>query len=158
MLCYVAALASGNSLPRRISPCCAIFSPYWGTSNFHFFLTHPVFGSNWWRGGEDVYLHLFLSSFTDSAYHPAGQLLCHLPPAQLSRSSTPPPPLSGSRGGRPVSAGTIGKQRPKMYFPVSFPSPTSKHSNRSRKSVVGPQFLFTMNYRRLAATSSATKI
>ena len=57
--------------------------------------------------------------------------------ACLSSSSAPPPPPC-SRGGRPVSAKPIGKQRPKMNFPVSFPSPMSKHSNRSRKNVAKP--------------------
>ena len=86
--------------------------------------------------------HLSFSSFADSAKHPAGQLLC--PPATCPPSSSTPPPPPSSRGGRPVSAGPIVKQRPKIYLPVSSPSLTSKHSNRSRKSVVGPQFLFTM--------------
>ena len=76
----------------------------------------------------------------------------------LSASSSAPPPPSGSRGGRPVSAKPIGKQRPKMYFPVSFPSLTSKHSNGSWKNMMRPQFLLTMIYCHLAATSSATKI
>ena len=82
----------------------------------------------------------FFHLFADPAKHPAGQLLCLSPTAHLPSSSAPPLPPSGSRGGRPVSAGTIGKQKPEMYLPVSFPSPMSKHSNRSRKSVVGPQF------------------
>ena len=47
-------------------------------------------------------------------------------PAYPARPLLHHPP--GSRCGRPVSAGPIGKQRPKMYFPVSFPSSTSKHS------------------------------
>lgn len=64
--------------------------------------------------------------------------------ACLPSSSAPPPPPC-SRGGRPVSAGPIGKQRPKIYLPVSSPSSTSKHSNGSRKNAVGPQFLSTMN-------------
>lgn len=72
----------------------------------------------------------------------AGQLLCP-PPACPARCSSSRP-TSGSRCGRPVSAKPIGKQRPKMYFPVSFPSPMSKHSNRSRKNAMRPQFLLTM--------------
>ena len=59
-------------------------------------------------------------------------------------------PTSGSRGGRPVSVKPIGKQRPKMYFPVSSPSLMSKYSNGSRKNVAGPQFLLTMIYCHLA--------
>ena len=85
----------------------------------------------------------FFHFLADSAKHPAGQPHARLSPAYPAR------PLStstGSRGGRPVSAGTIEKQRPKMYLPVSFPSSTSKHSNRSRKNVAGPQFLLTMNF------------
>lgn len=83
-------------------------------------------------------LHLF----ADSAKHPAGQPWRRPPlSAQLVRSVCRPP---CSRGGRPVSAGAIGKQRQKMCFPVSFPSLTSKHSNRSRKNVAGPQFLLTI--------------
>ena len=57
-------------------------------------------------------------------------------------SSAPPPPPSGSRGGRPVSAKPIGKQRPKIYFPVSSPSPMSKHSNRSQKNAVAAIFAY----------------
>ena len=80
--------------------------------------------------------------FANSAKHPEGQHLC-LPPSYLPSSSAPSPP-PGSRGGRTVSAGPIVKQRPKMYFPVSSPSPMSKHSHGSRKNVAGPQFLLTM--------------
>ena len=49
-----------------------------------------------------------------------------LPPACPARPLLHHPP--GSRCGRPVPAKPIGKQRLKMYFPVSFPSSTSKHS------------------------------
>lgn len=61
------------------------------------------------------------------AKHPAGQPSRPSLPAQLVRFLLPPP---GSRCGRPVSAKPIGKQRPKIYFPVSSPSLTSKHSDR----------------------------
>ena len=64
----------------------------------------------------------------------------------------------GSRCGRPVPAKPIGKQRLKMYFPVSFPSSTSKHSNRSRKNAVRPQFLFTTTFSSFRLPSSAAKI
>ena len=87
-------------------------------------------------------LHLFLSSpcqFSKAPCGPASGSAYRLP-TQLVRSSTPP----CSRGGRPVSAGSIGKQKPKIYFPVSFPSLMSKYSNGSRKNVAGPQFLLTM--------------
>ena len=67
---------------------------------------------------------------------------CARLPAQLIVPACPP--TSGSRCGRPVSAKPIGKQRPKIYFPVSFPSSTNKHSNRSRKNTMRPQFLLTM--------------
>ena len=94
--------------------------------------------------------------FADSAKHPAGRLRSPLSACLPSSSAPPPPP--GSRGGRPVSAGPIGKQRPKMYFPVSFPSSTSKHSNRSRKNAVRPQFLFTTTFSSFRLPSSAAKI
>ena len=79
--------------------------------------------------------------FTDSAKHPADQL--RSPPTACLPSSFALLPPPSSRGGRPVSAGPIEKQRSKMCFPVSFPSLMSKHSNRSRKNAV-PQFLLTM--------------
>ena len=84
----------------------------------------------------------FFHFLADSAKYPRSS---PMPPSCLPSSSAPPPP-SGSRGGRPVAAKPIGKQNPKMYLPVSFPSSTSKHSNRSRKNVAGPQFLLTMNF------------
>lgn len=93
--------------------------------------------------------------FADSAKYPAGRLRSP-PTACLPSSSAPPPP--GSRCDRPVSAKPIGKQRPKMYFPVSFPSSTSKHSNRSRKNAVRPQFLFTTTFSSFRLPSSAAKI
>ena len=127
----------------RATPCCVVppSSPT-GYEQFPFFTNSSSFWKQRvmerWRGCHLSSFHLF----ADLAKHPAGQLLC--PPASHLPSSSAPPPSSGSRGGRPVSAKPIGKQRPKIYFPVSFPSPRSKHSNRSLKSVVGPQFLLTM--------------
>ena len=86
-------------------------------------------------GGEVDRMLIFISSFhlfTDSAKHPVGQHLYLSLAGPARRFSSP----SASRGGRPVTTGTIGKQRPKMYFPISFSSPMSKHSNRSRKNEV----------------------
>ena len=131
--------------------------PYGGTSNFHFFPVHPVFGSDGdsrWRGACYLHLFLFISLLTTLR---ASVCACRPPTSCLPSSSAPSPP-PGSRGGRPVSAKPIGKQRPKMYFPVSSPSLTSKHSNRSRKNTMRPQFLLTMIYCHFAAASSSTKI
>ena len=91
-------------------------------------------------GGEVDRMLIFIFSFhlfTDSAKYPVGRACL---PTKLVAFHLHP----CSRGGRPVTTGTIGKQRPKMYFPVSFPSLTSKHSKRARKNIVGPQFLLTM--------------
>ena len=117
-----------------------------GTSNFHFLPIHPVFGNGDNRGdgsGCYAYFHFFFHYSADLAKHPAGQL--RSPPSSCLPSSSAPSPPPGSRGGRPVSAGPIGKQRPKMNFPVSSPSLTSKHSNRSRKNTMRPQFFLMMN-------------
>ena len=57
----------------------------------------------------------------------------------------------GSRCGRPVPAKPIGKQRPKIYFPVSFPSSTSKHSNRSRKKGRRRNFCLLQLFRHFAS-------
>lgn len=54
------------------------------------------------------------------AYPPAACL-----PSSPARLLLTPP---ASRGGRPVAVETIGKQRSKIYFPVSFSSLTNKHS------------------------------
>ena len=154
--CYVAVLASGGSLPRRISPCHAIFSPYWGYEQFPFFSNSSSFWKQRVMGRRRECLPPSFPSISLLAQQStlrASYCACFLP-AQLVRSSPPP----CSRGGRPVSAKPIGKQRPKIYLPVSFPSSTSKHSNRSRKSVVGPQFLPMMICCHLSAASSTTKI
>ena len=152
LLCYVAVLANGTVC--RAVPCHLL--PLRGTSNFHFLPIHPVFGSSSrWRSGKDVYLHFFFSSLCWLSKAPCGPAFM-LVSCRPSSSAPPPPPCS--RGGRPVSAKPIGKQRLKMYLPVSFSSSTSKHSNRSRKSVVGPQFLLTMICCHLSAASSTAKI
>ena len=140
--CYVAVLASGDSLPRTMLRHLLPLLGVRAISIFYQFIQFLGATSD----GEVERIFPFISSFhllANPAKHPAGQLLCP-PPSYLPSSSTPPPPPSGSRGGRPVSARLIGKQRPKMYFPVPSLLPTSKHSNRSRKSVAGPQFLLTM--------------
>ena len=135
-------LPAGGNLTRRISPCYAIFSPYGvrAISIFYQFIQFLGTASD----GEVERMFTFISSFhflANPAKHPATgfrAVTC------LPSSSAPPPPPS-SRGGRPVSAGPIGKQRPKMYFPVLSLLPTSKHSHGSRKNMAGPQFLFTIN-------------
>lgn len=124
-------------------PCRITFSPT-GYEQFPFFTNSSSF---WERQesqpqlvGGDASLHLFfifLLTQQSILWASLRALPC------LPSLSAPPPPPS-SRGGRLVSAGPIGKQRPKMYFPVSFPSLTSKHSNGPRKNVAGPQFLLTM--------------
>ena len=133
----------------RATPCYATFSPT-GDEQFPFFTSSSNFWEpqlvERWRGA--CYLHLFLPSpcqFSKAPCGPASGSAYRLP-TQLVRSSTPP----CSRGGRPVSVKPIGKQRPKMYFPVSSPSLMSKYSNGSRKNVAGPQFLLTMIYCHLA--------
>ena len=140
----------------------AIFFPYGGRAISIFFQltqfleTVEVAAT---AGGERMLPFIFpFHFFADPAKHPAGQLL--RPPACLPAQLVVPACrlTPGSRGGRPVSARPIGKQRPKMYFPVSFPSSTSKHSNGSRKNAVRPQFLLMMIYYHFAATSSAAKI
>lgn len=139
-------------------------SPLRGTSNYHFLPVHPVFGNgrsrshSWWGG---VCLpSSFLSSFCHPSKAFCGPALVPPPlPAQLVRFLLPPP---GSRGGRPVSAKPIGKQRPKIYFPVSSPSLTSKHSDRPWKSVAEPSCrpaIFTHDdFHRYRAASSFVKI
>ena len=141
LLCYVTVLASGIAC-RAASHHATPSSPLLGVraiSIFYQFIQFLGAASD----GEVERMFTFISSFhlfTVSAKHPAGSLM---PPSYLPSSSTPPP-LPCSRGGRSVSAGTIGKQRPEIYLPVPSLLPTSKHSNRSRKNVVGPQFLLTM--------------
>ena len=153
LLCYVTVLASGGSLPRHAVPS----SPLLGVRAISIFYQFIQFLETASDGEVRV---TFISSFhlfVDLAKHSAGQL-SHLPPA----ATYPARPLlhrhPSSRGGRPVSAGTIEKQRPEIYLPVSFPSPMSKHSDRSRKNVAGPQFLLTMIFHHYRATSSSTKI
>lgn len=113
------------SLSRRAVPYRSLL-PLLGY-NFHFF--HFIQFLETAAGGEVDRTLIFISSFhlfTDSAKYPAGQHLCLPLPAQLVVPACRP--TSASRGDRPVAAETIGKQRPKIYFPVSSPSLTSKHS------------------------------
>ena len=131
-------------LPHYAVPCRAIFSPT-GDEQFPFFTN----SSSFWKQRRQRMerwrcLHLFLSSPCQFSKAPCG-------PTPVPARFLPAPlvvparrPISGSRCGRPVSAKPIGKQRPKIYFPVSFPSSTNKHSNRSRKNTMRPQFLLTM--------------
>ena len=86
--------------------------------------------------------------FADSAKHPAGRLRSPLS-AYLPSSFAPPPP-PGSRCGRPVLAGPIGKQSPKIYFPVSFPSSTSKHSRMRWKKGRRRNFCLLQLFRHFA--------
>ena len=90
--------------------------------------------------GEVRVVFIFSFIFLLTQQSPCG--VASVPAAAYPARRFSSPPFF--RGGRPVAAGTIGKQRPKIYFPVSFPLPMGKHSNRSRKNVVGPQFLLTM--------------
>ena len=139
LLCYVVVLVSGSNWSHHAAPCHLL--PLRGTSNFHFFPVHPVFGSNdssRWRGVLSSSLP-FISLSTQQSTLRASPCACL--PALLVRSSSRLPP--SSRGDRPVSAGPIGKQRPKMCFPISFSSSTSKHSNRPRRKE-RCNFLLTM--------------
>ena len=129
----------GDSLPRHVSPCYAIFSPYWGYEQFPFFTNSSNFWEQRMMEGYILPSSLpFISLLTQqSTRGPAFALAAY---HHLPSSPAPPPPPSGSCGGRPVSARTIGKQRPKIYLPVSSPSPMSKHSNRSWKNAVARNF------------------
>ena len=159
-LCCRACQRERPAAPRRV----VSSSPLRGTSNFHFLPIHPVFGNgrsrnhSWWRE-VDAYLHLFLPSFYWAQQSTLRASSCA--PSCLPSSFAPPPP-PGSRGGRPVSAGPIGKQRPKMCFPTSSPSLTSKHSDRPWKNAAKPSCrpaIFAHDdFHRYCAPSSATKI
>lgn len=136
LLCFVAVLVSGSSLPRRISPCCATFFPYGVRAISIFYQFTQFLGT-----ASDGEVERMLSSSLPSISLPTPQSILRaspMPPSCLPSSSAPPPLPSGSPGGRPVSAKPIGKQRPKMYFLASSPSPMSKHSHGSRKNVAGP--------------------
>ena len=121
--------------------------PLRSTSNFHFFSSSSSFWEQRRMTRRWVLLSslLFISLLIQQsilrasiyAYPPAACL-----PSSSARLLLTPP---ASRCGRPVSDEPIGKQRPKMNYPVSFPSSMNKHSNRSRKNIVGPHFLLTMN-------------
>ena len=140
MLCCRACQREQLVAPHRAMPP----SPLRGTSNFHFLPIHPVFGSGGDRRWEGVLpsSFSFISLPTQQSTLRASICTRFLLARLIRSSALPPPPCS--RGGRPVAVGSIGKQRPKIYFPVSFPSPMSKYSNGSRKNVAGPQFLLTM--------------
>ena len=120
-------------------------SPPTGDEQFPFFTN----SSSFWKQRRQRMerwrcLHLFLSSSCQFSKAPCGPTPV---PARLLPAPLVVParrPTSGSRCGRPVSAKPIGKQRPKIYFPISFPSSTNKHPNRSRKNTMRPQFLLTM--------------
>ena len=143
-----------GSLPRHVSPCYAIFSPT-GHEQFPFFTN----SSSFW---EQRVMEERLPSSLPSISLPTQQSTlrtnscARLPPACPARRSSSPA-TSGSRGGRPVSAKPIVKQNPKIYLPVSSPSPMSKHSNRSRKNAVAAIFAHD-DFHRCRATSSAAKI
>ena len=155
LLCYVVGLASGNGLPRH-----ATFSPTGGraTSIFYQFIRFLGTAGPQPQLVERWMLPFIFSfhPFADPAKHPAGQPFL---PFQLVRFLLPPP---GSRGGRPVAVGPIGKQRPKIYFPASSPSLTSKHSNGPWKNVAEPSCrpaIFAHDdFHRNCPASSATKI
>ena len=155
VLCCRACQREQLAAQCRAVPCHLL--PYGGTSNFHFLPIHPVFGSDDNRESDGRTL-ISISSF-HSFYRlnktPRGPAL--VPAVCLPSSSAPPSP-PGSRGGRPVSAGPIVKQRPKMCFPTSSPSLTSKHSDRPWKNAVRPQFFVYDDFHRCRAASSSAKI
>ena len=130
-----------NSSPRHTVPCHLL--PYGIRAISIFFQFTQFLEAVATADGEvRVYLHLsFISLLTSQSTLWASPYV-RLLPAQLVVPARPA--TSGSRCGRPVSAKLIGKQRPKIYFPAPSPSPMSKHSNRSRKNVMRPQFLLTM--------------
>lgn len=136
--------------PHRVVPS----SSPTGDEQFPFFTNSSSFWERRMMEERSPSSLLFISLPTQQSTLWANSV-AHLSPAtQLVR----PPPPPGFRGGRPVSVGTIGKQRPKMSFPVSFPSPMSKYSNGPWKNAMRPQFLFVMIFIAVAATSSAAKI
>ena len=139
MLCR-AVLASGDS-----SPLCAVpyhLLPYGGRAISIFYQFIQFLGATATADGEVALSSSLLFIFLPIQQSTLRTNSCARLPAQLIVPACPP--TSGSRCGRPVSAKPIGKQRPKIYFPVSFPSSTNKHSNRSRKNTMRPQFLLTM--------------
>ena len=137
MLPFLPAGAACCATLRR-----AIFSPT-GYEQFPFFTNSPSFWEQ--RLMEKCVLSSSFPSISLPIQQstPRASICTRFLPVQLVRSSTPSPPPC-SRGGRPVSAGTIGKQRPKMCLPVSSSSLTSKHSNGPWKNTMRPQFLLTM--------------
>ena len=135
MLSCLSAGAIGRAAPRR-----ATFSHYGARAISIFYQFIQFLGAT--AGGEVALSSSLLFIFLPIQQSTLRTNSCARLPAQLIVPARPP--TSGSRCGRPVSAKPIGKQRPKIYFPVSFPSPMSKHSNRSRKSTMRPQFLLTM--------------
>ena len=146
MLCRVGRLA----MLLRAVPCHLL--PLWGDEQFPFFSS----SSSFWeqrRQRQPVERGVLFPSLPFISLLIRQSILladsgARCLPACPARPLHHPP---GSRCGRPVSAKPIGKQRLKMYFPVSFPSSTSKHSNRSRKNAVRPQFLLTMIYYHFAS-------
>ena len=135
---------------RRVVPSSSLT----GYEQFPFFSSSPSFWKQWQRqrmGGRLPSSLPFISLLTQQGTLQASSCACFLPAPLVVPAL---PPTSGSRCGRPVSAKPIGKQRPKMYLPVSSPSLMSKHSNRSRKNAMRPQFLLTMICCHLAAFSS----
>ena len=142
LLCYVVVLVSGSNWSRHTVLCHLL--PYGGRTISIFYQFIQFLGAT--AGGEVE--RCVLSPSLPSISLPIQQstlracFRVRLPPSYPARPLLHP--TSGSRCGRPVSAKPIGKQRPKIYFPVSFPSSTNKHSNRSRKNTMRPQFLLTM--------------
>lgn len=143
----------------RATPYCATFFPYGvrAISIFYQFIQFLETTATATAGGGAVLSSSlpFISLPTQQSTLRASVCAYRLPTQLVVLARWP---TSGSRCGRPVSAKPIGKQRPKMYFPVSFPSSTSKHSNRSRKNAMWPQFLLTMIYCYLSAAFFAAKI
>ena len=140
----------------RATPCYATFSPTGGRAISIFYQFIQFLGATATADGEVALSSSLLFIFLPIQQSTLRTNSCARLPAQLIVPARPP--TSGSRCGRPVSAKPIGKQRPKIYFPVSSPSLMSKYSNRSRKHTMRSQFLLTMIYCHLAATSSSAKI
>ena len=150
MLCRAGRLA----MLLRAVPCHLL--SLWGYEQFPFFSS----SSSFWEQRQPVERGVLFPSLPFISLLIRQSILransgARCLPACPARPLLHHPP--GSRCGRPVSAKPIGKQRPKMYFPVSFPSSTSKHSSRSRKK--GPlQFLFTITFSSFRPASSVAKI
>lgn len=153
MLPFLPARTACHATSRHIVSCHLL--PLRGDEQFPFFSSSPSFWEQRRQQARVIFIFPF-HLFANSARHPAGQRL--RPPTACLPSSSAPPLPPCSRCGRPVSAKPIEKQRPKMYFPVSSPSLTSKHSEVRWKKKARRIFFAHDDFHCCRATFSAAKI